>query len=461
MIPPPPRHAPLRVAGAALTSLACVAAACRTPRPAAAPAPAAGDVFRTDSARFAATARDDRALDASVVPDSTLRGVRLVRAAELPGAAAGPVVDGACAMRLRHPRSGREYLLRRSFTVAPTTREGATLVTRLERAVGEYEPLDVPSSGGADLTGARLRVDCVTGEAVGWTAGAAPTEAPADRAAAAGRAVVRLTSVGLAGVPRTGDGATVRVLVYASGRARVGVGTAAPEPLTDTLRLDRLPAITADVTDGDVHLVLATPGRMSVGGDVTGGAATHVTATGRHLVLRRGGVGITGGEPLMADTNPAGAAAGALPLTDDATRLLLEARDESDRLRHEYIGIEHLVLALTRRTGSAATAPLAHLGVDGEQVRQTLATIVGPGDSTRAPAPGANRPFTTRTQTVLTLAAESARALGQSQVGTGHVLVGILREGRGVGAQVLGHHGLTTEAADAYVRRLRPSDGPR
>jgi hypothetical protein len=270
--------------------------------------------------------------------------------------------------------------------------------------------------------------------------------------------VVRLTSLGLAGVPRTGDGATVRVLVYASGRARVGVGTAAPEPLADTLRLDRLPAITADVTDGDVHLVLATPGRMSVGGDVSGGAATHVTATGRHIVLLRGGVGITGEEP-MADRNPAGAEAGALPLTDDAKRLLLEARDESDRLRHEYIGIEHLVLALTRRTGSAATAPLAHFGVDGEQVRQTLATMVGPGDSTRAPAPGADRPFTTRTQAVLALAAESARALGQSQVGTGHVLVGIMREGRGVGAQVLGHHGLTTEAADAYVRRLRQSDG--
>jgi ATP-dependent Clp protease ATP-binding subunit ClpC len=85
--------------------------------------------------------------------------------------------------------------------------------------------------------------------------------------------------------------------------------------------------------------------------------------------------------------------------------------------------------------------------------------MVGPGDSTRAPAPGADRPFTTRTQAVLALAAESARALGQSQVGTGHVLVGIMREGRGVGAQVLGHHGLTTEAADAYVRRLRQSDG--
>ena len=162
----------------------------------------------------------------------------------------------------------------------------------------------------------------------------------------------------------------------------------------------------------------------------------------------------------MTGGNWSGAEVGALPLADDARRLLLEARDESDRLNHEYIGIEHLVLALTRRTGDAATAPLAHLGVDGDQVRQTLATIVVPGESARALAPGAARPYTTRTQAVLRLASEAARALGQPRVATGHLLVGIMREGRGVGAQVLGHHGLTLEAADAYVRRLGIGSGP-
>lgn len=99
--------------------------------------------------------------------------------------------------------------------------------------------------------------------------------------------IVRLTSVGI-------DGATsdsVRVIVYSAGPARVGVGGADPAPLTDTLRLSALPAITADVSESDVHIRLLTPGRMRLSAEVSGGRAIRFTATGRHVVVLKGGTG--------------------------------------------------------------------------------------------------------------------------------------------------------------------------
>jgi hypothetical protein len=107
------------------------------------------------------------------------------------------------------------------------------------------------------------------------------------------RAIVRLTSVGLDGVEASPGGEmTATVLVFATGAARVGIGTGTPVRLTDTLRLRMLPAVTADVTDGEVHIQLVGPGRMKMGGEVTGGPATHVTGEGRHLTILQGGAGI-------------------------------------------------------------------------------------------------------------------------------------------------------------------------
>ena len=103
------------------------------------------------------------------------------------------------------------------------------------------------------------------------------------------RAIVRLTSVG------TFDtGPSPSILVYTSGGGRVGIGLDRPSAISDTLRLTRLPAMTADVTDGDVHIELRGPGRIEVGGEVTGGPARSVSATARHIVVLKGGVGIRG-----------------------------------------------------------------------------------------------------------------------------------------------------------------------
>jgi hypothetical protein len=99
--------------------------------------------------------------------------------------------------------------------------------------------------------------------------------------------IVRLSNAGIDGV--TSD--SVRVIVYASGPARVGIGAVEPTPLTDTLRLSSLPAITADVSEGDVHIRLLTPGRMRLAAEVSGGRAIRFTATGRHVVVLKGGTG--------------------------------------------------------------------------------------------------------------------------------------------------------------------------
>ncbi len=108
------------------------------------------------------------------------------------------------------------------------------------------------------------------------------TQAPARQAT-----IVRLSALALEKLPSD----SIQVLVWTSGAAKVGVGTADPAPLADTLRLSSLPAITADVSEGDVHIRLLTPGRMRLGAEVSGGRAIRFTATGRHIVVLKGGVG--------------------------------------------------------------------------------------------------------------------------------------------------------------------------
>jgi hypothetical protein len=99
--------------------------------------------------------------------------------------------------------------------------------------------------------------------------------------------IVRVTNLGLERT--TSD--SVRVIVYSSGPARIGVDQLELRPLTDTLRLSRLPMLAIDVSESDVHVRLMSPGRMRLAGDVTGGRAVRFTATGRHIVILKGGVG--------------------------------------------------------------------------------------------------------------------------------------------------------------------------
>jgi ATP-dependent Clp protease ATP-binding subunit ClpC len=145
--------------------------------------------------------------------------------------------------------------------------------------------------------------------------------------------------------------------------------------------------------------------------------------------------------------------AGELPFTDAARRLLAEARRESDRLQHEYVGTEHLVLAMTHEPSSSTL--LSHLGVDRERVRVMLTEIVRRGSA--APAPELVRPYTSKTKKAFSLASESARAFGQTSIGIEHLLVGLLRERTNIGAQVLHELGVTAERA-LDCAATRPAD---
>ena len=112
------------------------------------------------------------------------------------------------------------------------------------------------------------------------------------RAVQPSEVIVRIDSVGTRGFR---EGATVRI--YADGAARIAVGTRALTALTDTLQLRGLPAFSVDVAHSDVHVELvrgdaADQASFYIGGSVTGGRATRLAASGRHLLLLKGGMGV-------------------------------------------------------------------------------------------------------------------------------------------------------------------------
>lgn len=150
----------------------------------------------------------------------------------------------------------------------------------------------------------------------------------------------------------------------------------------------------------------------------------------------------------MTDLYPDAPEVAHVRFTDVARQLLAEARAEADRLRHDYVGTEHVVLAMTQ--DEEATTLLARLGVDGDRVRGALDAVVRPGHATLPPA--AERPYTSRTRQAIGLAAESADAEGSASVGIEHLIVGLLRERLNLGAQVLQQQGLTEERAMTAIQ---------
>ena len=139
-----------------------------------------------------------------------------------------------------------------------------------------------------------------------------------------------------------------------------------------------------------------------------------------------------------------------LPFTSATRRLLADALGESNRLGHVYVGTEHVVLALTRQPDDIAI--LDRLGIDGEQVRGILETIITPGQASTVP--GVKLPYTSRTNQSFEYAAESARTFRHGRVTVEHVVLGLMREQMNIGAQVLQQCGLTAEKALEEVQRL-------
>jgi hypothetical protein len=119
--------------------------------------------------------------------------------------------------------------------------------------------------------------------------------------------------------------------------------------------------------------------------------------------------------------------------TERARRVVVLAQEEARLLDHNYIGTEHLLLGLIHEGQGVAAQALTRLGVSLEAVRAEVEEIIGQGQS----APTGHIPFTPRAKKVLELSLREALELGHNYIGTEHILLGLLREGQGVGAQVL------------------------
>src|SRR5918992_904494 len=119
--------------------------------------------------------------------------------------------------------------------------------------------------------------------------------------------------------------------------------------------------------------------------------------------------------------------------TDRARRVVVLAQEEARMLNHNYIGTEHILLGLIHEGEGVAAKALESLNISLEAVRQQVEEIIGQGQA----APTGHIPFTPRTKKVLELSLREALQLGHNYIGTEHILLGLIREGEGVAAQVL------------------------
>jgi len=119
--------------------------------------------------------------------------------------------------------------------------------------------------------------------------------------------------------------------------------------------------------------------------------------------------------------------------TDRARRVVVLAQDEARMLNHNYIGTEHILLGLIHEKRGVAAKALESLGISLDAVRQQVEEIIGRGQQ----APSGHIPFTPRAKKVLELSLRESLQLGHNYIGTEHILLGLIREGDGVAAQVL------------------------
>lgn len=119
--------------------------------------------------------------------------------------------------------------------------------------------------------------------------------------------------------------------------------------------------------------------------------------------------------------------------TDRARRVVVLAQEEARMLNHNYIGTEHILLGLIHEGEGVAAKALESLGISLEAVRSQVEEIIGQGQQ----APSGHIPFTPRAKKVLELSLREALQLGHNYIGTEHILLGLIREGEGVAAQVL------------------------
>ena len=141
--------------------------------------------------------------------------------------------------------------------------------------------------------------------------------------------------------------------------------------------------------------------------------------------------------------------------TDRVRKVLAMAREEAIRLQHDYVGTEHILLGLIREGEGVAAAVLTNLSADLDQIHERVEESVRKGKATIALG---ELPYTSRAKKVLEFAMAEARELNHSYVGTEHLLLGLLREEKGIAAQVLNSLGITLEEARAETLKVLGSD---
>jgi len=135
--------------------------------------------------------------------------------------------------------------------------------------------------------------------------------------------------------------------------------------------------------------------------------------------------------------------------TQRARRVLSLAHQEAERMRHNYIGTEHLLLGLVREEGGVAGRVLRELGLEAERVQEIIERLTGTGQYR-----GGKLDLSPGTQQVLEYAVEEARRMGHHYIGTEHLLLGLVRYGEGVALDVLRKLGVTPEQIRRQTRRV-------
>lgn len=135
--------------------------------------------------------------------------------------------------------------------------------------------------------------------------------------------------------------------------------------------------------------------------------------------------------------------------TKRARRVLTFAQEEAQRLNHNYIGTEHILLGLIREEEGLAAKVLREMGLDQTRVRQVIEEIVGRGQA----ASGARLSLTPRTKRVIELAVDEARRMGHHYIGTEHLLLGLIREGDGIAVNVLKSLGVSPDKIRSNLSR--------
>ena len=136
--------------------------------------------------------------------------------------------------------------------------------------------------------------------------------------------------------------------------------------------------------------------------------------------------------------------------TDKARRVVVLAQEEARLLKHDYIGTEHVLLGLIGQEEGLGARTLESLGISLDPVQQQVEEIIGQGQQ----APSGHIPFTPRAKKVLELSLREALQLGHNYIGTEHILLGLIREGDGVAAQVLVKLGADLERTRQQVMQM-------